>query len=65
MPCLFVVTHVLEDIITLACCPCLGVCYDVPSSVLMTPATVVMVGVCLSITLLTIHGLFVWVHVMR
>ena len=45
MPCSFVVTHVLEDILTLACCPCLGVCYGVPSSVLMTRVTVVMVGV--------------------
>ena len=58
-------THVLEDIITLGCCPCLGVCYGVPSSVLMTRVTHVMVGVCLSNTLLTMHGLLGWGHVMR
>ena len=44
--CSFVGSHILNDIITLDCCPCLDVYYDVPSSVHMSRVTVVMVGVC-------------------
>ena len=37
-------THILDDIITLDCSPCLDVYYDVPSSVHMSRITVVIVG---------------------